>query len=145
MKTYNYNDSIGRKIATCSRLIGNGLNKKFKDLNCPLTFEQWKIMTCLRPREGISQNELAVIVDKDHTLVSKLVSSLIKRKMLLRIPDPNDKRTNRVFLTQEGKEILQNLATEQVQVFLDSIVEDIPEHEVEIFSSVLDRIIKKTQ
>ncbi|PYH25466.1 hypothetical protein US8_03746 [Bacillus altitudinis] len=65
--------------------------------------------------------------------------------MLLRIPDPNDKRTNRVFLTQEGKEILQNLATEQVQVFLDSIVEDIPEHEVEIFSSVLDRIIKKTQ
>jgi MarR family transcriptional regulator, organic hydroperoxide resistance regulator len=145
MKVYDYNKSIGLKVVTLSRLIGFDLNKRFRELNCPLTFEQWKIMTALNYQEGISQNQLAEMVEKDHTTVSKIVNNLIKKNMLRRTTDVNDKRTYNVFLTKEGKEILDNLATEQVQAFFDSLVEDISEHEVEIFSSVLERIIKKIQ
>lgn len=145
MKRYDYNKSIGRKVVTLSRLIGFSLNKKFKELNCPLTFEQWKIMIALNYQEGISQNQLAEIVEKDHTTVSKIVNNLIKKNMLRRATDLSDKRTNHVFLTEEGKEIINNIATEQVQAFFDNLVEDIPEHEIEIFSSVLERITKKIQ
>lgn len=145
MKGYDYNKSIGLKVVTLSRLIGFGLNKRFRELNCPLTFEQWKVMTALNYQEGISQNQLAEIVEKDYTTVSKIVNNLIKKNMLRRTTDLDDKRTYNVFLTKEGKEILDNLATEQVQAFFDTLVEDISEHEVEIFSSVLERITKKIQ
>lgn len=145
MKVYDYNKSIGRKVVTLSRLIGFGLNKKFKELDCPLTFQQWKIMTALNYQEGISQNQLAEIVEKEHTTVSKIVNTLIKKNMLRRTTDVNDKRTNNVFLTEEGREVLEKLATDQVQTFLDSLMDDIPEAEVEIFTSVLERMIKKIQ
>lgn len=145
MKVYDYNKSIGRKVVTLSRLIGFGLNKKFKELDCPLTFQQWKIMTALNYQEGISQNQLAEIVEKEHTTVSKIVNTLIKKNMLRRTTDVNDKRTNNVFLTEEGREVLEKLATDQVQTFLDSLVDDISEAEVEIFTSVLERMIKKIQ
>lgn len=145
MKIYDYNESLGRKVVTCSRLIANGLNKKFKELNCPLTFEQWRLMNCLNHQEGISQNHLADIVDRDYTTVSRLVSTLIKSNMIRRAADANDKRTNLVFLTEEGRGVLDNLATEQVQVFLDEMVRDIPDQDIEVFSSVLDRIIHKLE
>lgn len=145
MKKYDYNQSLGLKVVTLSRLIGFGLNKRFKELDCPLTFEQWKIMTALNYQEGISQNQLAEIVEKDHTTVSKIVTVLIRKNMLHRITDVNDKRTYSVYLTEEGKEILDNLATEHVQVFLDSLVEDISDDELKIFYSITERIIKKIQ
>ncbi|MNP78375.1 hypothetical protein D3C76_1759710 [compost metagenome] len=65
--------------------------------------------------------------------------------MIRRVADANDKRTNLVFLTEEGRGVLDNLATEQVQVFLDEMVRDIPDQDIEVFSSVLDRIIHKLE
>ncbi|WP_422661316.1 MarR family winged helix-turn-helix transcriptional regulator [Paenibacillus sp. EC2-1] len=145
MKIYDYNKSLGQKVVTCSRFIANGLNKKFKELNCPLTFEQWRLMNCLNHQEGISQNHLADIVDRDYTTVSRLLSTLIKSNMIRRVADANDKRTNLVFLTEEGRGVLDHLANVHVQVFLDEMVRDIPDQDIEVFSSVLDRIILKLE
>jgi MarR family transcriptional regulator for hemolysin len=79
------------------------IQQNLKMLN--MTAPQFRTMTILSQKDNITQREFATIIQADTTTVMVLCDSLEKKGWLKRVPDPTDRRANRLFLTESGKQI----------------------------------------
>ena len=144
MNDYNLKKSLGFKLDRASRLTTLNFNKNLKENNIILTAEQWGIINFLLEEDGINQNQIGKLINKDHTCVSRLIDTLIKKGTINKEISLEDKRVNLIYLTKAGKE-LQNKAADTVRHSLDKVFKNVSEEEKEIFSIVLDKIIKNLE
>lgn len=68
-----------------------------------LTIRQQSILAFISDQSSSSQHNLAKMLEIDPSQVVALVNSLESRGLLRRQVDPNDRRTNAVVMTDEGK------------------------------------------
>lgn len=144
MNDYNLKKSLGFKLDRASRLTTLNFSKNLKENNVSLTAEQWGIINFLLEKDGLNQNQIGKLINKDHTCVSRLVDTLIKKGIVEKRNSPEDKRINLIYLTKEGKSI-QNSVVQTVEHSLDKVFLGVTEEEKEIFSFVLDKIIKNLE
>ena len=144
MNDYNLKKSLGFKLDRAARLTTLNFNKNLKENNIILTAEQWGIINFLLEEDGINQNQIGKLINKDHTCVSRLIDTLIKKGIINKEISLEDKRVNLIYLTKAGKE-LQNKAADTVRHSLDKVFKNVSEEEKEIFSIVLDKIIKNLE
>ena len=144
MNDYNLKKSLGFKLDRASRLTTLNFNKNLKENNIILTAELWGIINFLLEEDGINQNQIGKLINKDHTCVSRLIDTLIKKGIINKEISLEDKRVNLIYLTKAGKE-LQNKAADTVRHSLDKVFKNVSEEEKEIFSIVLDKIIKNLE
>ena len=144
MNDYNLKKSLGFKLDRASRLTTLNFNKNLKENSIILTAEQWGIINFLLEEDGINQNQIGKLINKDHTCVSRLIDTLIKKGIINKEISLEDKRVNLIYLTKAGKE-LQNKAADTVRHSLDKVFKNVSEEEKEIFSIVLDKIIKNLE
>lgn len=82
--------------------------EKFKKYNLNLTIEQWLLLKFLYYEDGLMQNDLAEITNRNKTSLTRLIHTMEKHHLVARIPDTMDKRVNRIFLTKNGKKIFES-------------------------------------
>ncbi len=70
-----------------------------------MTYSQLGTLMALYRQDGVTQHELAGLVDTDTTTIMVLCNSLEKKGWLQRQPDKADKRVNRLILTDSGRSI----------------------------------------
>ncbi|WP_339149641.1 MULTISPECIES: MarR family winged helix-turn-helix transcriptional regulator [unclassified Sutcliffiella] len=115
---YRLDNSIGYKLFHASRLINNRINKYFKENNFPVTYEQWQILSRLYEKDGLTQNQIAELNEKDQPSVSRLIVNMVNRGLVIRSPHPSDARINIINLTEHAKEsehALKSLANQTIQ------------------------------
>ena len=144
MNDYNLKKSLGFKLDRAARLTTLNFNKNLKENNVTLTAEQWGIINFLLEKDGINQNQIGKLINKDHTCVSRLVDTLIKKGIIEKSSSAEDKRVNLIYLTETGKELRDNIVG-TVEHSLDKVFQNVSEEEKEIFSIVLDKIIKNLE
>ncbi len=83
--------------------IQNSINEYDPDLS----FELIEILGLLSRNNGINQQEIGNKVSKDKSSITYLINSLVKRDLVERIADKNDRRNKQIFLTQKGKQIVE--------------------------------------
>jgi len=71
-----------------------------------ITWPQLGALAALSQNDRITQRELSEIVDVDTTTVMVVCDSLEKKNLIQRLPDPSDRRVNRLVLTDCGKETI---------------------------------------
>lgn len=64
---------------------------------------------CLWTKDGQSQTELAEFLGKDKTTVVRLIHTMEKSILVVRVPSKEDKRINLIYLTQKGKGVQQEV------------------------------------
>lgn len=74
--------------------------------------------------DGLTQVELSNKLNCEAPTVTNMLSALEKRKLITRKKDPNDKRTNRIYLTEAGKTI-ETSVTEMWRNQQDKLLADI--------------------
>jgi DNA-binding MarR family transcriptional regulator len=74
-----------------------------------LTPEQWAVLSRLWEQEGLHQSRLAVRVGKDRHNLTRILNLMDKHGLVARRPDPHDARRQRVFLTQAGRDLRDQL------------------------------------
>jgi DNA-binding MarR family transcriptional regulator len=77
--------------------------RKLKQLN--MTYPQLGALMALMRKDDITQRELAELLETDTTTAMVLCDSLEKRGWLIRTRDRNDRRVNRLILTEDGRRI----------------------------------------
>jgi DNA-binding MarR family transcriptional regulator len=70
-----------------------------------LTPQQAQLLTMVAPQE-LTHGELATRLHCDKTNVTGLVDRLERRALVRRRPDDDDRRVTKVFLTEEGTELV---------------------------------------
>jgi DNA-binding MarR family transcriptional regulator len=78
---------------------------KIKEHGINITFEMLEVMGCLWKKDGINQQEIADLTLRDKSSMTYLLDNLVKRKLVKRVEDDDDRRNKLIYLTREGKEL----------------------------------------
>lgn len=124
-------------ISRTPMALTRALNMRFKELNMPISKEQFSILVVLWKKEGCSQQFLSEQTFRDKPGVTRLIDNLEREGLVVRKPDPYDRRSNLIYLTEKGKEIEQEV-TEAVREVIGKSLENITEEDVRVVKRVLD-------
>jgi DNA-binding MarR family transcriptional regulator len=75
-----------------------------------MTRAQWGALVRLERQEGMTQAELAENLEIQPISLVRLIDRLCQAGLVERRPHPNDRRANRLYLTQKGHTTLVHLA-----------------------------------
>jgi MarR family transcriptional regulator for hemolysin len=84
--------------------------------NHGMTRAQWMILVWLDRQPGMSQNEMAALIEVEPITVGRLIDRLERRGMVERRPDPADRRIWRLHLKPEAEPMLQEIAKARVEL-----------------------------
>jgi MarR family transcriptional regulator for hemolysin len=75
-----------------------------------MTRAQWQVLSRLERCEGLKQAELAEMLDLQPITLTRLVDRLCDNGLIVRRPDPADRRAKRLFLTEQARPLMDRLA-----------------------------------
>jgi MarR family transcriptional regulator for hemolysin len=81
-----------------------------------MTRAQWMILVRLEQQPGMSQNELAALIEVEPITVGRLVDRLETRGLVERRPDASDRRIWRLHLTQAATPMLEEIAKARMEL-----------------------------
>ncbi|HEV2830950.1 MAG TPA: MarR family transcriptional regulator [Hanamia sp.] len=122
-----------------STAIARRLQKNFKDASIEITIEQWSVLYHLWKEEGQSQQQLCAATFRDKPSITRLVDNLEKSKLVKRVASKNDRRSNHIFLTKEGK-ILEQKTMEVANRTLNEALKGVTNGQIEIAKEVLQMV-----
>ena len=135
----NSDQSLFSLIKRTSKAFRERVNQSFAEAGHDVTGEQMRILWCLWREDGQIQQDLANVVHKDKTCITRIIDSMEKRDLVVRVPDKIDRRQNLIYLTNKGKRLKEEL----MQIFAEISSEaqkDIEEENLKIFMEVLGAI-----
>jgi MarR family transcriptional regulator for hemolysin len=95
------------QLVESSRLLRNYIDHRAKERGT--TRAQWIVLFRLRQNEGLSQVDLADVLELQPISLVRLLDRLVEHGLLERRHDPKDRRANRLFLTTKGKKLVDDL------------------------------------
>lgn len=103
-------DHLGYWLRCLSNLVSQAFAERLAkhDVSVP----QWVVLRCLFDMENASLNELAATVGVDNGALSRMMERLLQKGLIVREPDPANRRTVRLRLTEVGKRLVPVLAKE---------------------------------
>jgi MarR family transcriptional regulator, transcriptional regulator for hemolysin len=95
------------QLVETSRLLRNYIDHRAKGRGT--TRAQWIVLFRLRLQEGLSQVDLADVLELQPISLVRLLDRLVEHGLLERRHDPKDRRANRLFLTASGRQLVDDL------------------------------------
>jgi MarR family transcriptional regulator, transcriptional regulator for hemolysin len=74
-----------------------------------MTRAQWAALMRLERQEGMTQAELAEVLEIQPISLLRLIDRLCELRMVERRPHPRDRRANRLYLTDKGRAMIVQL------------------------------------
>ncbi|MDT3378519.1 MarR family winged helix-turn-helix transcriptional regulator [Labrys portucalensis] len=110
-------DQLAYLIASVNRQLEEDLEDRLRPEGIPI--EQFRILTALAARSGLSMGHLAELVLVDATTLTKIIDRMVADALVYRGPDPNDRRKVLIYLASKGTAL---------HIKLDEIVGDQQRH-----------------
>jgi MarR family transcriptional regulator, transcriptional regulator for hemolysin len=111
------------QLVESSRLLRNYIDQRAK--TCGTTRAQWIVLFRLRDQEGLSQVDLADVLELQPISLVRLLDRLVVHGLLERRHDPKDRRANRLFLTPRGRQLVDDLDGLRSAIATD-VLQDVP-------------------
>ena len=99
--------NFGFLVHDVARLMRVAYDRRAKALG--LTRSQWWVLNHLYFNEGITQSELADLLDVEKPTLGRLLDRLEAKGWIARQPDRHDRRAKRVYLTGEVQALMRAL------------------------------------
>jgi DNA-binding MarR family transcriptional regulator len=129
------------QLIESSRLLRNYIDNRAKGRGT--TRAQWIVLFRLRQQEGLSQVDLADVLELQPISLVRLLDRLVEQGLLERRRHPKDRRANRLFLTRAGRDLVDDLDSLRDSIALD-VLKDVPssaiETSLEVLNSVKDNV-----
>ena len=116
------------QLVESSRLLRNYIDHRAKGRGT--TRAQWIVLFRLRQQEGLSQVDLADVLELQPISLVRLLDRLVEHGLLERRPDPKDRRANRLFLTRAGRQLVDDLDSLRDSIAID-VLQEIPADAIE--------------
>ncbi len=127
--------NFGFILNDVARLMRTTFDRRVKSLG--LTRSQWWVLNHLFRNDGVTQSELAVLLEVEKPSLGRLLDRLESKGWIRREADAGDRRVRRVYLTEEiqpaikamraaaaevRREALSGLAFEEQEHFVDILL-----------------------
>lgn len=94
---------FGWITADTARLLRTVFARRVRELG--LTRAQWLALTRINRRPGVSQSELADMMEIEKAPAGRIVDRLEEKDWVERRAEPSDRRINRIYLTELGARV----------------------------------------
>jgi MarR family transcriptional regulator for hemolysin len=132
---------IVSQLVETSRLLRNYIDQRAKTRGT--TRAQWIVLFRLREQEGLSQVDLADVLELQPISLVRLLDRLVEHGLVERRSDPRDRRANRLFLTAAGRQLADDLDSLRDAIATD-VLQGVPtaalETSLKALRDVKDRI-----
>ncbi|MBQ8856044.1 MAG: MarR family transcriptional regulator [Bacteroidales bacterium] len=134
---------LSKEIAVELNLTGCKLKQflaaKLRQMDVPLTPEQFMLIDLLWNHGEMSQQQLADQMQKDKNSVTKLVDAIERKGFVVRQQNLNDRRSNTLVLTEKANQLKPGAKQKGISI-LDQILEGIDEEELRAFLTTLRKL-----
>ena len=100
---------LGLAMSEMKSRLRQKIQTTINEYDPDLSFELIEVLGLLSRNNGINQQEIGNKVSKDKSSITYLINSLVKRDLVERIADKNDRRNKQVFLTPKGQQIIETV------------------------------------
>lgn len=97
------------------------------------------VLLTIDVEEGTPATKIAPLMGLEPRSLTRLLKTLEERRVIYRKPDMSDKRSVRIFLTDEGKSARER-ARETVLRFNEVVREEIPAARLNVFFDVIQQV-----
>lgn len=112
------------QLVESSRFLRNYIDHRAKGRGT--TRAQWIVLFRLRDQEGLSQVDLADVLELQPISLVRLLDRLVEHGLVERRHDPRDRRANRLFLTPSGRQLADDLDGLRDSIASD-VLRDVPD------------------
>ena len=131
--------NLGMLIGQVHRLSTKKFVQNSHNSGLDISMDQWIVLGPIWENDGLSHKEISEYCLKDKTSVTKIIDTLEKKTLVVRVADQLDHRVKRVVLSNKGKELFLQ-AIPIMELTRDQLREGITEQDIESLRSVLTKI-----
>ncbi len=144
MQKFDFENSIGFIINKTAKMLIQSFDQELRK-EIGITFGQWKIIiTLVNNDDGLTQKEIADKLGLEGPTLIPIIDKLEKDGFLIRRVDKNDRRNNRIFLTEKTTCTLDLMIQCGLRI-KNMSMRDISEESVSITKDTLEKMWKNIQ
>ena len=132
---------LGMLIGQVHRLSTIRFVQNSHKFGLDISLDQWLVLGPIWKNEGITQKDIAEYCGKDKTSVTKIINTLEKKNLVVRVPDQLDHRIKRIVLSNKGKELFHNVLPVMKQT-RDELRSGVSDEEIDSLKAVLTKIYR---
>src|SRR5436190_10280977 len=106
-QTFVIEESLGYLVNRVARLMAHALAERIRPAG--VAIGQWAVLLCLWARDGMTQAELSRMVAIEPPTVARTIDRMVRDGLVTRALDPNDGRLSRIYLTERGRSLRDEL------------------------------------
>lgn len=119
-----------RSMGEVRNTLRQYISVRIREEEVDITFELLEILAYLYKKDGMNQQEIADLMLKDKSSMTYQIDGLVKRDLVRRMEDENDRRNKLILLTEKGKGMKEILNSWVAELY-DKGVKDIDEEEMD--------------
>lgn len=109
-----FEQSLGATILMARESVMAPLRPILRDQN--ITEPQWRVMRIINDRSVAEATRLAEVAFLHAPSVTRILRELQRRKLVVRMPDPHDRRRSTVVLSGDGRKLVKTVSRVMVRI-----------------------------
>ena len=126
------------RLSYTSNLVSDAIADTYKAL-FGLSIPEWRLVALIAEREGITQQEIGSLSRMDKVTVSRAAIALSDRGLIERQPNPADKRSQLLALSEAGRTLYASVAPKALEME-HAVFGRFSQTELDGFAAMLRRI-----
>lgn len=106
---FQLDQAMGMHVNRTAFLMTEEIARRFSEQGHPLSAQDFGILFRLSKQGPMTQMEIATLMMRDKTTITRRIDGLVKKAWVERNVDPNDRRCFRIHLTPKGLKGLETL------------------------------------
>ena len=144
IKDFQLEQAIGLNVNRAAFLMTEEIARRFSSNGYQLSAQDFGILFRLSKQGPMTQVEIGALMMRDKTTITRRVDGLVKKQLVKRNPDPDDRRYYRIALTAEGNRALEVMIP-LVLDFQQEVLSEIPDEDkattIQTLKCISDKLI----
>jgi DNA-binding MarR family transcriptional regulator len=136
MSDHSLNDHLAHLLTQANRHLNRQLSAE------GVSIDQWRLMKVLSESGGMTMGKLAEELALNSPSVTKLVDRMVEDALVYRVPDPDDRRKVRMFLSDKGAAMLTS-QDKRVREHETKVEDSYGNEDAQRLKALLENLIKQ--
>ncbi len=133
-------ENIIYQIGLCQQIIYSRISQVFQEKGFEPTVEQFAILTLLWYEDGMNQQQIANQIKRNKTTITRVINTMIRNNLVVRIADKSDKRQRNIHLTHKGRALENEMVEASSKVYLAAL-DGLTEGQIVACTATLHKIL----
>lgn len=101
MSDKSINEYLAHLLVQANRQVNRQLSLE------GVSLEQWRALKVISEQAGLTMRELARSLAQNNPTLTKIIDKMVSEALVYRLPDQEDRRKVRLFISDKGRSVLQ--------------------------------------